>query len=52
LAAAMHFIPWGWQSQLSWIIERLTKKGKGPMTLNKVAQGGFILISLVFIIST
>jgi len=52
LAAAMHFIQWGWQSQPNWIIEHQTKKGTVRMTVNKVAQGGFILISLVFIIST
>jgi len=48
----MPSIPSGWQSQLSWIIEHQTKKGTVRMTVNKVAQGGFILISLVFIIST
>ena len=48
----MPSIPWGWQSLPNWIIEHQTKKGTVRMTVNKVAHSGFILISLVFIIST
>ena len=40
----MHFIQWVWQSLPNWIIEDPLTNMVISMTVNKVAQGGFILI--------